>query len=140
MVQGNAGAMWKGMAEKVTDPKLITLDVKPLGSSAAREIGTFSLKTKGTTPQEVGLGEGGERLEARNRHLERWKVDRSGSMWKCGDLPMLFVVFSVVSTHKGKRGIGPGHVPARWPSRLDNVAKPKSCGNVTADMANLRRC
>jgi ketosteroid isomerase-like protein len=55
MVQGNAaiGAMWKGMAEKVTDPKLTTLDVKPLGSSATREIGTFSLKTKGTTPQEV---------------------------------------------------------------------------------------
>jgi len=40
-------------AEKVTDPQLTTLDVKPLGPSAAREIGTFSLKTKGTTPQEV---------------------------------------------------------------------------------------
>ena len=55
MVQGRAaiGAMWKSMAEKVGDPKLTTLDVKPLGSSAAREIGTFSLKTKGPTPQEV---------------------------------------------------------------------------------------
>jgi uncharacterized protein (TIGR02246 family) len=55
MVQGEAaiGAMWKSMAEKVGDPKLTTLDVKPLGPSAAREIGTFSLKTKGPTPQEV---------------------------------------------------------------------------------------
>ena len=55
MVQGGAaiGAMWKSMAEKVSDPKLTTLDVKPLGPSAAREIGTFSLKTKGPTPQEV---------------------------------------------------------------------------------------
>jgi uncharacterized protein (TIGR02246 family) len=55
MVQGGApiGAMWKGMAEQVGDPKLTTLDVKPLGPSAAREIGTFSLKTKGPTPQEV---------------------------------------------------------------------------------------
>jgi uncharacterized protein (TIGR02246 family) len=55
MVKGNdaIGAMWKGMAEQVTDPKLTTLDVKPLGSSAAREIGTFSLKTKGATPKEV---------------------------------------------------------------------------------------
>jgi uncharacterized protein (TIGR02246 family) len=55
MVKGRAGieAMWKGMAEKVSDPKVTTLDVKPLGPSAAREIGTFSLKTKGTTPQEV---------------------------------------------------------------------------------------
>ena len=55
MVKGRAaiGAMWKGMAEQVSDPKLTTLDVKPLGPSAAREIGTFSLKTKGPTPQEV---------------------------------------------------------------------------------------
>jgi uncharacterized protein (TIGR02246 family) len=55
MVHGAAsiGAMWKGMAEQVGDPKLTTLDVKPLGPSAAREIGTFSLKTKGSTPQEV---------------------------------------------------------------------------------------
>jgi uncharacterized protein (TIGR02246 family) len=55
MVKGRAaiGEMWKGMAEQVTDPKVTTLDVKPLGPSAAREIGTFSLKTKGPTPQEV---------------------------------------------------------------------------------------
>ena len=55
MVQGRAAieVMWKGMAEQVSDPKLTTLDVKPLGPSAAREIGTFSLKTKGPTPQEV---------------------------------------------------------------------------------------
>jgi len=55
MVHGGSaiGAMWKSMAEQVSDPKLVTLDVKPLGPSAAREIGTFSLKTKGPTPQEV---------------------------------------------------------------------------------------
>ena len=55
MVQGGAaiGAMWKSMAEQVSDPKLTTLDVKSLGPSAAREIGTFSLKTKGPSPQEV---------------------------------------------------------------------------------------
>ena len=55
MVHGGTaiGAMWKSMAEQVSDPKLVTLDVKPLGPSAAREIGTFSLKTKGPTPQEV---------------------------------------------------------------------------------------
>ena len=55
MVKGNAaiGAMWKGMAEQISDPKVTTLDVRPLGPSAAREIGTFSLKTKGPTPQEV---------------------------------------------------------------------------------------
>ena len=55
MVKGRPaiGTMWKDMAEKVTDPQLTTLDVKPLGPSAAREIGTFSLKTKGPAPQEV---------------------------------------------------------------------------------------
>lgn len=55
MVKGRTAieAMWKSMAEQVTDPKLTTVDVKPLGSSAAREIGTFVLKTKGSAPQEV---------------------------------------------------------------------------------------
>ena len=47
------GAMWKAMAEQVSDLKLTTLDVKSLGPSAAREIGTFSLKTKGSTPQDL---------------------------------------------------------------------------------------
>jgi uncharacterized protein (TIGR02246 family) len=55
MVQGGAaiGAMWESMAEKVTDPKISTLDVKSLGPSAAAEIGIFSLKTKAPSPQEV---------------------------------------------------------------------------------------
>jgi ketosteroid isomerase-like protein len=55
MVHGDAaiGAMWKSIAEQVGDPKLTTLDVKPLGTSAAREIGTFSLKTKGPNPKDV---------------------------------------------------------------------------------------
>jgi uncharacterized protein (TIGR02246 family) len=55
IVKGRAaiGAMWKGMAEQMTDPKVTTMDVKRLGPAAAREIGAFSLKTKGTTPKEV---------------------------------------------------------------------------------------
>ena len=55
MVKGRPAieAMWKGMAEKVGDPKLTTLDVKALGPSAAREIGTFSLMTKSSPPQQV---------------------------------------------------------------------------------------
>ena len=55
MVRGRAaiGTMWKGMAEQVTDPKVTTIDVKRLGPAAAREIGTFSLKTKSSPPKEV---------------------------------------------------------------------------------------
>ena len=55
MVKGRAaiGAMWKSLAEQAGDPKITTLEVKPLGPSAAREIGTFSLKTKGQNPQEL---------------------------------------------------------------------------------------
>src|SRR2546430_5829503 len=40
MVQGRAAieAMWKSMAEQVSDPKLITLDVKPqIGRASCRE-------------------------------------------------------------------------------------------------------
>jgi uncharacterized protein (TIGR02246 family) len=55
MVKGRAaiGAMWKNMATQVNDPQVTTLDVRRLGRSAAREIGTFSLKTKDSTPKEV---------------------------------------------------------------------------------------
>ena len=55
MVKGRAaiGAMWKGMAGQMTDPKVTTMDVKRLGPRAAREIGTFSLKTKESPPKEV---------------------------------------------------------------------------------------
>jgi uncharacterized protein (TIGR02246 family) len=55
MVKGRAaiGAMWKNMAEQVGDPKVTTLDVKRLGPSAAREIGTFSLQTQDPNPKEV---------------------------------------------------------------------------------------
>jgi uncharacterized protein (TIGR02246 family) len=55
MVKGRAAieAMWKSMGEQVSDPKVTTLEVKSLGPSAAGEIGTFSLKTKGPTPQEI---------------------------------------------------------------------------------------
>jgi uncharacterized protein (TIGR02246 family) len=55
MVRGNTaiGTMWKKVSEEVEDPKLVTLDVKPLGPSAAREIGTFKLKTKGPNPKDM---------------------------------------------------------------------------------------
>ena len=71
MVKGRLGieAMWKGMAEKVGDPKLTTLDVKALGPSAAREIGTFSLMTKGSPPQQVT-----------GKYLVVWEM--VGSDWK----------------------------------------------------------
>ena len=71
MVKGRAAieAMWKGLAEQVGDPKLTTLDVKTLGPAAAREIGTFSLKTKGPRPQEV-MG----------KYLVVW--EKVGSEWK----------------------------------------------------------
>jgi hypothetical protein len=41
MMKGRAAieAMWKGAAEQVSYPKFITLEVKPLGPSAAQEIG-----------------------------------------------------------------------------------------------------
>ena len=55
MVKGRVAiaAMWKGIAEHVSDPKVTTLDVKRLGPSAAREIGAFSLKTKDPIRKEI---------------------------------------------------------------------------------------
>jgi uncharacterized protein (TIGR02246 family) len=55
MVKGRAAieAFWRQAAQQMTDAKLTTIDVLPLGRSAAREIGTVTLKTKSQPPQEI---------------------------------------------------------------------------------------
>jgi uncharacterized protein (TIGR02246 family) len=55
IVKGRAAieAFWRQAAQQMTDAKLTTLDVLPLGRNAAREIGTVSLKTKSQPPQEI---------------------------------------------------------------------------------------
>jgi uncharacterized protein (TIGR02246 family) len=80
MVKGRAaiGAMWKGMAEQVSDPKVTTLEVKRLGPSAAREIGTFSLKTKEQTPKEVA----GKYVVVWERVGRDWKL--AADIWNEG--------------------------------------------------------
>jgi uncharacterized protein (TIGR02246 family) len=80
MVKGNAaiGAMWKGLAEQVGDTKITTLDVKRLGPTAAREIGTFSLMTKGPTPKEVA----GKYVVVWERVGKQWKL--AADIWNDG--------------------------------------------------------
>jgi uncharacterized protein (TIGR02246 family) len=55
MVMGRNAILtfWKAASEKIGNFKLTAVDVKPLGSDTAREIGAFSLRTKGSQPQEV---------------------------------------------------------------------------------------
>jgi uncharacterized protein (TIGR02246 family) len=55
MVKGRSKitAFWTKTGEAIGDAKLTTVDVKPLGSDAAREIGTFALMTKGPQPQQL---------------------------------------------------------------------------------------
>jgi uncharacterized protein (TIGR02246 family) len=55
MVKGRAAieAFWRQAAQQMSDAKLTTVDVLPLGRSAAREIGTVTLKTKSQPAQEV---------------------------------------------------------------------------------------
>ena len=51
--RSNVQAYWTKAGEGVGDLKLTTLDLKPLGSDAAREVGTFSLMTKGRQRQQL---------------------------------------------------------------------------------------
>jgi uncharacterized protein (TIGR02246 family) len=60
---------WTAASEQVGDLQLTTLDVKPMGSDAAREVGTFTMKTKGQQAQEV-VG----------KYVVVWQ--REGSDWK----------------------------------------------------------
>ena len=80
MVRGRAaiGTMWKGMAEQVSNPKVTNLEVKRLGPLAAREIGTFSLTTKGPSPKEVS----GKYLVVWERVAGEWKL--AADIWNDG--------------------------------------------------------
>ena len=51
--RSNVQAFWTKAGEAIGDIKLSTVDVKPLGPDAAREIGTFLLMTKGQQPQQM---------------------------------------------------------------------------------------
>jgi uncharacterized protein (TIGR02246 family) len=57
MVKGRAAieALWRQEMQQIGDVKVTTLDVKPLGGAAAREIGTASFKTKSQPPQEATI-------------------------------------------------------------------------------------
>ena len=55
MVKGRPAieALWKQQMAGATVERITTLDVKPLGGNAAREIGTATLKTKAQPPQDI---------------------------------------------------------------------------------------
>jgi uncharacterized protein (TIGR02246 family) len=57
MVNGRAGieGFWRGAMQQLDDLKITTLDVKPLGGNAVREIGTATFKTKTQPPQDGAL-------------------------------------------------------------------------------------
>ena len=80
MVRGKAaiGAMWKGMAEQVGNPRVTALEVKRLGPATAREIGTFSLTTKGSSPKEIS----GKYLVLWERVRGQWKL--AADIWNDG--------------------------------------------------------
>lgn len=80
IVRGRAaiGAMWKGMAAQVGNPKVTTLEVARLGPATAREIGTFSLTTKGPSPKEVS----GKYLVVWKRVRGQWQL--AADIWNDG--------------------------------------------------------
>ena len=80
MVRGKAaiGAMWKGMAAQAGNPKVTTLEVKRLGPAAAREIGAFSLTTRGPSPKEIS----GKYLVVWERVRGQWKL--AADIWNDG--------------------------------------------------------
>lgn len=57
MAKGRADIQkfWTGAMQQLGDVKCTAVDVKPLGRSGAREIGTCTFKTKGASPQDGAL-------------------------------------------------------------------------------------
>jgi uncharacterized protein (TIGR02246 family) len=71
MIKGRAAieAMWRQNMQQIDNVKCTTIDVKPLGSSAAGEIGTCTFKTKAQPPQDGAL-----------KYAVVWRKD--GGQWK----------------------------------------------------------
>ena len=71
MVKGRPGiqAFWTQAGQDISDVKLTTVEVKPLGPEAAREIGLFTLTTKGQQSQRVA-----------GKYVGVW--EKVGSDWK----------------------------------------------------------
>ena len=72
MVHGRQAiqGFWDNTMKQLGDGKLTTVDVQPLGPDAAREIGTFSFKTKGNAPQEVS----GKYVVVWRKINDQWKL------------------------------------------------------------------
>ena len=88
MVHGRQAiqGFWDDTMKQLGDGKLTTVDVQPLGPDAAREIGTFSFKTKGNAAAghhrkvRRRLAQNQRSVETCHRHLEHEQViDRSAS-------------------------------------------------------------
>ena len=80
MVHGAAAieALWKSFGEQVSNPKLTTIDFKELGPSAGREIGTYSLNTKGSPSTELS----GKYVVVWEKVGNEWKL--STDIWNDG--------------------------------------------------------
>jgi uncharacterized protein (TIGR02246 family) len=84
MIKGRPAieGFWRQSMQQLGDVKCTTIDVKPLGGAAAREIGTCSFKTKAQPPQvrpqiRGCVAEGGRPMEASARHLEHRQINPS---------------------------------------------------------------
>jgi uncharacterized protein (TIGR02246 family) len=71
MMKGRSAieAFWRQQMQQIGDVKCTALDVKPLGRSAAREIGTCSFKTKAQPHQDGAL-----------KYAVVW--EKAGSQWR----------------------------------------------------------
>ena len=72
MVKGRVGieGFWRGAMQQLSDIKITTLDVKPLGGNAVREIGTATFKTKSQPPQDGAL----KYAVVWQKEGDRWKL------------------------------------------------------------------
>lgn len=71
-------AMWQKAAAQITDLKLTTLDIKRLGPTSLREIGTFAFKNKEANPREVA----GKYVVIWQRERGDWKIETD--IWNDG--------------------------------------------------------
>jgi len=72
MVHGRQAiqGFWDNAMKQLGNSRLTTIDVQPLGPDSAREIGTFSFKTKGNAPEVVN----GKYVVVWRKMNDQWKL------------------------------------------------------------------
>lgn len=81
-------SFWEKTSETMGDARLTTIDVRMIGSNVAREVGTFTLRTKGpqssttsvSSSQQQSQNQPGQEISG--KYVVLWEKEGSNNQWR----------------------------------------------------------